>query len=61
MLGKHNGVDMHDGFSAYVTLAKKAWNPQAWCKAHVMNNARELAQYNESDGDLNTVHPEEGI
>ena len=50
VLGKHNGVDMHDGFSAYVTLAKKTGNSQAWCKAHVMNDARELAQYNESVG-----------
>ena len=50
ILGKHDGVDMHDGFSAYTTLAKKTKNPQAWCRAHVMNDAKELIQYNESEG-----------
>ena len=40
----------HDGFSAYTTLAKKTKNPQAWCRAHVMNDAKELIQYNESEG-----------
>ncbi len=50
VLGKHRGVDMHDGFSAYTTLAKKTGNPQGWCRAHVMNDAKELVKYNESEG-----------
>jgi hypothetical protein len=50
VLGKHNGVDMHDGFYTYVALAKKTGNPQAWCSAHVKGDAKELIQYNESGG-----------
>ncbi|MEM0136071.1 MAG: transposase [Thermoplasmatales archaeon] len=50
IIGKHEGIDMHDGFSAYTTLAKKTRNKQAWCWAHILKGAKELIQYNESDG-----------
>ena len=50
MLGKHEGTDMHDDFSAYTALAKITKNPQAWCWAHILGNAKELVQYNESEG-----------
>ncbi|MHB1662417.1 MAG: IS66 family transposase, partial [Thermoplasmataceae archaeon] len=54
VLGKHEGTDMHDGFSAYTTLAKKTRNPQGWCWAHILGNAKELIEYNESEG--NYIH-----
>ena len=50
VLGKHNGVDMHDGFSAYIALAKITKNPQGWCRSHVMNDAKDLVQYNKTEG-----------
>lgn len=50
VLGKHSGTDMHDGFSAYATLAKITKNPQAWCWAHIIRDAEELIEYNESEG-----------
>ena len=54
VLGKHEGTDMHDDFSAYTALAKITKNPQAWCWAHILGNAKELVQYNESEG--NYIH-----
>ncbi|MEM0135568.1 MAG: transposase [Thermoplasmatales archaeon] len=50
IIGKHDGVVVHDGFSAYTTLAKKTRNKQAWCWSHILNDAEELIQYNESEG-----------
>lgn len=50
VLGKHDGVDMHDGFSGYIKLAKITRNPQAWCWAHIIRDAEELIEYNESEG-----------
>lgn len=50
VLGKHGGVDMHDGYSAYITLEKITGNPQAWCWAHIIRDAEELIEYNESEG-----------
>jgi len=47
---KHDGVDMHDGFPGYAKLAKITRNRQAWCWAHIMKDAKELIQYNESEG-----------
>ena len=49
-IGKHDGVDMHDGFSGYEKLSKITKNPQAWCWAHMIRDAEELIQYNESEG-----------
>jgi len=40
---------MHDSFSGYVKLAKITRNPQAWCWAHIMRDAEELIEYNESE------------
>ena len=54
VLGKHEGTDMHDDFSAYTTLAKKSKNPQGWCWAHILGNAEDLIEYNESEG--NYIH-----
>jgi len=42
---KHNGVDIHDRFSAYKTLARKTKNPQQDCWTHILNNAEELQGY----------------
>lgn len=50
VMGKHEGVDMHDGFSAYVSLEKETKNPQAWCWAHMIRDAKELKEYNEKEG-----------
>ncbi len=50
VMGKHEGVDMHDGFSAYVRLEKETKNPQAWCWAHMIRDAKELKEYNEKEG-----------
>jgi RNA polymerase subunit RPABC4/transcription elongation factor Spt4 len=48
--GKHNGVDVHDRFSAYKTLAKKTKNPQQDCWTHIINNAEELAKFYGEEG-----------
>ena len=42
---EYNGVDIHDRFSAYDTLARKTKNVQQTCWAHIINDAKELAQY----------------
>lgn len=48
---KHNGVDIHDRFSAYKTLAKKTKNPQQDCWMHLVSNAEELAKFYGEEGD----------
>lgn len=48
---KHNGVDVHDRFSAYKTLAKKTKNPQQDCWMHIISNAEELAKFYGVEGD----------
>ncbi|MGP8338008.1 MAG: IS66 family transposase [Methanosarcinaceae archaeon] len=51
VLGKeHNGVDVHDRFSAYKTLAKKTKNPQQDCWMHIISNAEELAKFYGEEG-----------
>ena len=50
VLGKHDSVDMHDDFSAYGTLAKITKNPLRLCWTHVMNNAKELIQCIDLEG-----------
>lgn len=47
---KHNGVDVHDRFSAYTTLANKTKNPQQDCWTHIINNAEELAHFYNEEG-----------
>ena len=42
---EYNGVDIHDRFSAYDTLARKTKNVQQVCWAHIINDAKELSQY----------------
>lgn len=48
---KHNGVDVHDRFSAYKTLAKKTKNPQQDCWTHIIKNAEELAHFYGEEGE----------
>jgi len=48
---KHNGVDIHDRFSIYKTLASKTKNLQQDCWAHIINNAKELAGFYGTDGE----------
>ena len=51
VLGKKpKGVDIHDRFSAYKALAKKTKRPQQDCWAHLICNAKELAQFYGNDG-----------
>ena len=47
---KHNGVNIHDRFSAYKTLAKKTKNVQQDCWVHIIKNAEELAYFYGSEG-----------
>jgi len=47
---KHEGVDGHDRFSAYKTLARKTKNPQQYCWAHIIKNAEELAHFYGDEG-----------
>ena len=51
VLKEHNGVDMHDGYSGYIKLAKITGNEQAWCWAHIIKDAKELIQYNKEEGE----------
>jgi hypothetical protein len=46
------GVDIHDRFSAYDTLAKKTKKEQQVCWAHIINDAKELAQYYGTEGEF---------
>jgi hypothetical protein len=48
---KHEGVDGHDRFSAYKTLARKTENPQQCCWAHIIKNAEELAHFYGDEGE----------
>ena len=45
-----NGVDIHDRFSAYETLARKTKRVQQICWAHLLQDARELASFYGEDG-----------
>ncbi len=51
ILKGHNGMDMHDGYSGYIKLAKITGNEQAWCWAHIIKDAKELIQYNKEEGE----------
>jgi len=44
------GVDIHDRFSAYETLARKTRRAQQICWAHLLQDARELASFYGADG-----------
>jgi transposase-like protein len=48
---KHNGVDVHDRFSAYKALARKTGNTQQDCWAHIINDTKELAQFYGEEGE----------
>lgn len=47
---KHTGVDIHDRFSAYTTLAQKTKNIQQDCWTHIIKNAEELAHFYGEEG-----------
>lgn len=47
----HAGVDVHDRFSAYKTLARKTSHLQQDCWAHIITNAEELAHFYGDEGD----------
>jgi hypothetical protein len=51
VLGKHRGVDIHDRFSAYNRLGRKSGNPQQYCWAHILNDAKELSEFWGEDGE----------
>jgi len=51
VLGKHRGVDIHDRFSAYNRLGRKSGNPQQYCWAHILNDAKELSEFWGADGE----------
>lgn len=48
---KHTGVDIHDRFSAYKTLADKTGNVQQDCWMHILKNAEELASFSKKEGE----------
>ncbi len=48
---KHNGVDVHDRFSAYKALAKKTKNIQQDCWAHILDDSKELASFYGENGE----------
>jgi transcription elongation factor Elf1 len=50
VLGKHNGTDIHDRFSAFETLASKTHNDQKYCWAHIISDARELESFYGDEG-----------
>ncbi len=50
VLGKHNGTDVHDRFSAFETLASKTHNDQKYCWAHIISDARELESFYGNEG-----------
>ena len=49
---KHNGVDVHDRFSAYKALAKKTKNIQQDCWAHILEDSKELARFYGNNGEF---------
>ena len=53
VLGEHpKGVDVHDRFSAYNTLARLTGKrPQQVCWAHLIQDAKELAQFYGEEGE----------
>lgn len=52
VLGEHpKGVDIHDRHSSFKTLAMKTGNrPQQDCWAHIIEDAKELAQFHGDEG-----------
>ena len=52
VLGKRpKGVDVHDRFSAYKTLARKTGKrPQQYCWSHLIADSKELAQFYGDEG-----------
>ena len=52
VLREHNGIDMHDGYSGSIKLAKISGNEQAWCWAHIIKDAKELRNNNISKSDI---------
>lgn len=53
VLGPHpKGVDIHDRHSSFKTLARKTGDrPQQHCWAHIIDDAKELAQFHGEEGE----------
>ncbi|MCW6159298.1 MAG: IS66 family transposase [Thermoplasmatales archaeon] len=50
ILGEHNGTDIHDRYRAFDTLASKTGNPQQYCWAHIISDAKELEEFYGAEG-----------
>ena len=50
VLGKHNGIDIHDRHSAFETLAGKTGNDQQYCRSHIICDAKELEDFYGEEG-----------
>ena len=50
VLKKHDGTDIHDRYSAFETLASKTKNPQQYCWAHIISDAKELEEFYGDEG-----------
>lgn len=50
ILGEHSGTDIHDRYSAFETLASKTGNPQQYCWAHIISDAKELEEFYGAEG-----------
>ena len=50
ILGKHNGTDIHDRYSAFETLASKTHNKQQYCWSHIISDAKELEEFYGEEG-----------
>ena len=50
VLGKHNGIDIHDRHSAFETLAGKTGNDQQYCWSHIICDAKELEDFYGEEG-----------
>ncbi len=63
LLGKHEGTDIHDRFSAFETLASKSKNQQQYCWSHIICDAKELESFYGDEGriikeSLQKIHEE---
>lgn len=49
---EYSGVDIHDRYSAYDTLASKTKKVQQVCWSHIINDAKDLAHYYGIEGEF---------
>ncbi|MEM0130093.1 MAG: transposase [Thermoplasmatales archaeon] len=50
ILGKHNGMDTHNRYSAFETLAYRTHNEQQYCWAHIISDAKKLEEFYGEEG-----------